>query len=208
MEESVLVEKEGKLSLAPLFDVKLLQDTLKLEIENARSVTPTPENAELCAKQVTKLNKTVKDWKAKLAQAEEPYLSAIEAVVKPITDVLEAFAEDAKAYQSDVLGAKKQARFDKAKGIYSKVLGAMLQDGSLDGQAPKFEEVYLPSYYNLTDDALEAVLKQNIVDTLKRQSAEGKVATFVFEGEKIAQAEKLLTDHGWVKDKDFNEEIL
>ena len=52
------------------------------------------------------------------------------------------------------------------------------------------------------------MLKENIQDSLKRQKSVGKVATFVFEGDKIAQAEKLFAEHGWVKDKDFKEEIL
>ena len=206
MNEIVILETAKGYSLEA--DLKLLEDTLKLEIENARAVKPTPENADLCAKEVTKLNKTLKDWKAKLASAEEPYVASLENAVKPIVDLLNDFSSQAKDYQTEVLNAKKEARYEKAKEIYSKVLGSLLQDGSLDGEAPKFEEVYLPSYYNLTNEALEAVLKENIQDSLKRQKSVGKVATFVFEGDKIAQAEKLFAEHGWVKDKDFKEEIL
>jgi len=208
MYEIALIEKDGKVVLDPSFDLKLLEDTLDLEIKNAQAITPTPENADECAKQVTKLNKTLKENLAKLATAQEPYLTAIEEASKPLADLLGKFASEVKDYKDETLKAKKEARYEKAKEIYSKVLGSLLQDGSLDGEAPKFEEVYLPSYYNLTNEALEAVLKENIQDSLKRQKAVGKVATFVFEGEKIAQAEKLLTEHGWVKDKDFKEEIL
>ena len=141
-------------------------------------------------------------------QTDSQAIDSLENAVKPIVDLLNDFSSQAKDYQTEVLNAKKEARYEKAKEIYSKVLGSLLQDGSLDGEAPKFEEVYLPSYYNLTNEALEAVLKENIQDSLKRQKSVGKVATFVFEGEKIAQAEKLFAEHGWVKDKDFKEEIL
>ena len=206
MNEIVILETAKGYSLEA--DLKLLEDTLKLEIENARAVKPTPENEKLCVKEITKLRKTFNDYSEKLASAEQPYVDSLEVAVKPIVTLLNEFGKQIKDYQSEVLNVKKQSRADKAKEIYSKVLGSLLQDGSLDGEAPKFEEVYLPSYYNLTNEALEAVLKENIQDSLKRQKAVGKVATFVFEGEKIAQAEKLLTEHGWVKDKDFKEEIL
>ena len=107
MNEIVILETAKGYSLEA--DLKLLEDTLKLEIENARAVKPTPENSDLCAKEVTKLNKTLKDWKAKLASAEEPYVSNLENAVKPIVDLLNDFSSQAKDYQTEVLNAKKEA---------------------------------------------------------------------------------------------------
>jgi hypothetical protein len=208
MYEIALIEKDGKVVLDPSFDLKLLEDTLDLEIKNAQAITPTPENADECAKQVTKLNKTLKENLAKLATAQEPYLTAIEEASKPLADLLGKFASEVNDYKDETLKAKKESRKEKARGFYAKALGELMVEGSLDGEAPKFDDVYDQSYYNLTDEAVAKVLKENIKASMKKDDP-SQVATFVFTGSaKIGQVEELLKKHGWVKDKDFKEEIL
>jgi hypothetical protein len=96
--------------------------------EESKSIAlmkPTPENAELCAKEVTKHNKSIKGYteqiNALIGAWDEPLLKVLEPLQTALNDYMGACVD----YQKSVLVAKKEAYKDKAKGSSVGIIGRL-----------------------------------------------------------------------------------
>lgn len=152
-------------------------------------VAPTKENVAFSSKEVTKHNATIKTYEGQVDAIKAKYNEPLDNLLKPILQAIEAYYEDCKDYQNQVLAMKKEAFKDKARERFVKLATLV----STTGEIPNFDAFYEDKWYQCkNDDALDAC----IADKLKKQNevADGDaVAVFSIKGsDKIAIVEDFL----------------
>lgn len=159
--------------------------------EESKSIAlmkPTPENAELCAKEVTKHNKSIKGYTEQINALIEAWDEPLLKVLEPLQTALNDYMGACVDYQKSVLVAKKEAYKDKAKGSFVRLASL----ASTDGEIPDWDTFYDPTWYGRDKEALE-----NCIIAKLKKSHEGAddkaVAVFSVKGsDKIALVEDFM----------------
>lgn len=135
-------------------------------------VSPTSENADICAKKVTEINKKKKDGKAVLDSLKKKWDEPLNQALKPVSDALAEYVAIADDYSAKVLCAKKEAFKGKARESFLKFAKVASQDGSI----PDFELFYETGWYGETQEQLEA----NIASKLHTEIHKDETVTAYF----------------------------
>jgi hypothetical protein len=161
-----------------LKNVSEYASAIKESAEFIGLVKPTPENAELCAKEVAKFNKQKKDAKAVLDSIRKKWDEPLDDALKPVTEALAGYSSKSSDYADSVLSAKKEAYKKSAYDSFLKYASVASKDGSI----PDWESFYEPSWYGRPKEDLDSLVSSKLRIQLTKDDEE--TACFQVKGTK------------------------
>jgi len=142
---------------------------------------PTISNASLCAEKVTEHNKMLKAGKNALLEAQKQFLKPFVEALAPATEAVNAYEENLKAEQAEVLNAKKEKAKEEA---YQEFLS--LAQLSKDGNVPDWDSFYELGWYSLTKEQVRSAMVSKLAKFGKEEEPDNPnyFAVFTVVGSK------------------------
>lgn len=180
---------------------ELTAEVLK-SAEKIGKVAPIPENADQCAKEITKFNKLTKDAESAVKSVIDYWDEPLKKELNPLVEAIASYKAKKNEYQSSALEAKKEAAKKEAYVVFLD-----LAKLSKDGNIPDWDTFYDIGWYGRTKDDIRSLMIAKLASFVQTEEPDDPSAFAILTikgSHEIARAEKALKEAGVVYEKEGN----